>query len=242
MNEHDEDVICLVRESFDGLSMDTQVENVFARSRARRRRRSGLTAAVVAATAAAAAGVTLTLGAPAPALSGSVPSGSVPSANPGPVTLAAFSVRSGPGDNTTVTLRKGAMLDPDALRADLARHGISALVTVGTFCRSMSGAPDGLGQVLHPSTAADGSDVIVIDGQAMPPGAELSIGYFTGHIQMALVEKGASLTCSSGTSGSTSEHQVVHLLPSGTPIRGGAASDPGASGADRDHTVRAGNG
>jgi hypothetical protein len=215
MNEHDEDVMCLVRESFDGLSMDTRLENVLARSRARRRRRlSGLTAAV-AATAAAAAGITLTLG-------GSAPTGSAstPPASHTPVTLAAFTVTSGPGPNTTVTLRKGAMLDPDALRADLARHGIPALVTVGTFCRSTPGAPAGLGQVLRPSTAADGSDVIVIDGQAMPPGTRLSIGYFTGHVQMALVEDSASLACSSTSGGSTSPgNNVVHNLPSGTPIR-----------------------
>jgi hypothetical protein len=235
MNEHDEDVICLVRDSFDGLSMDTQVESVLARSRARRRRRmSGLTTAV-AATAAAAAGVTLTLGGPAPARPGNPPG-----ASPGPVTLAAYSVSSGPGDNTTLTLRKGAMLDPAALRADLARHGIPALVTVGTFCRSTPGAPAGLGQVLRPSTAADGSDVIVIDGQAMPPGAKLSIGYFTGHIQMALVEDGAPLSCSSGST--TPGNHAVHVLPSGTPIRTGAANDTAAGDAERDHAVRAGNG
>ncbi len=69
MNEHD-DVICQVRESFAGLRMETQVEDVFARSRARRRRRlSGLTA-VTAVTAAAAVAATLTLGGPAPARSG----------------------------------------------------------------------------------------------------------------------------------------------------------------------------
>lgn len=235
MNEHDEDVICLVRESFSWLHMDTQVESVFARSRARRRRRmSGLTAAV-AATAAAAAGVTLTLGGPAPARPGNPPA-----ASPGPVTLAAYSVSSGPGDNTTLTLRKGAMLDPNALRADLARHGIPALVTVGTFCRSTPAAPAGLGQVLHPSTAADGSDVIVIDGQAMPPGTKLSIGYFSGHIQMALLKAGAPLSCGSG---STSQgNNVVHNLPSGTPIREGKASDAAFGGADRTIAARAGNG
>jgi hypothetical protein len=217
MNEHDEDVICLVRESFSALSMDTQVENVFARSRARRRRRlSGVTAAV-AVTAAAAAGMTLALGGPAPAGTGNVPSasGKVPSASSVPVTLAAFSVTSGPGRNTTLTLRKGAMLDPGALRKNLARHGIPALVTVGAFCRSTPAARVGLDQVVRPSTAADGSDVIVIDGQAIPPGTELSIGYFGGHIQMALIEDGARLSCSDGTS----RQPAARVTPSGTPIR-----------------------
>ncbi len=120
----------------------------------------------------------------------------------------------GPGHSTTLILRKGPRLDPDALREDLARHGIPALVTVGTFCRSTPGAPAGLGQVLHPSTAADGSDVIVIDGQAMPPGTKLSIGYFSGHVRMALIEDGAHLSC-----GSASGQPAAHVTPSGTPIR-----------------------
>jgi len=114
MNEHD-DVMCQVRESFSGLRMDMPVEKVFARGRVRRRRRlSGLTAAT-AATAGAAVAMTLTLGGSAPTRSGTSPP-----ASPGPVTLAAFSVTSGPGDSTTLILRKGARLDPSALRQALA--------------------------------------------------------------------------------------------------------------------------
>jgi hypothetical protein len=42
-------------------------------------------------------------------------------------------VTNGPGDSTTLILRKGPQyrLDPSALRKALARHGIPALVTVG---------------------------------------------------------------------------------------------------------------
>ena len=207
MNEHD-DVMCLVRESFSGLRMDVPVERVLAAGRRRRRRRlSGLTAAA-AAVAGAAAAMTLTLGGPAPARSGNPPPSS-----PGPVALAAFSVTSGPGDSTTLILYKGPKyppLDPTALRATLAQHGIPALVTVGTFCRSTPGAA-GLGQVVHPSALADG---MVISGQAMPSGTRLSIGYFQGHVRMALIEDGAPLSCSS-----TSQQPAVHLTPSGTPIR-----------------------
>jgi hypothetical protein len=50
----------------------------------------------------------------------------------------------------------------------LARHGIAALVTAGTFCRSAHGVSAGLGQVLHPANLAGGS-AMVIDGQAMTP-------------------------------------------------------------------------
>jgi hypothetical protein len=208
MNEHD-DVICQVRESFSGLRMDMPVEQVFAASRARRRRRlSGLTAAA-AATAGAAAAITLTLGGAAPAHSGTPPSPSTRS-----VTLAAFSVTSGPGGSTTLTLRRDAPLDPSALRQALAQHGIPALVTVGSFCRSTPGAT-GFGQVVHPSTLADGSDVIVINGQAMPPGTRLSIGLFPAYTRMLLIEDRASLKC-----GSTSGQPAVHITPSGTPIRG----------------------
>jgi hypothetical protein len=218
MNEHD-DVICQVRESFTGLRMDTRVEDVFARGQARRRRRmSGLTAAAAAAAAAAVA-TTLTLGGPAPARTGhpalanSDPASTGP-ASTGPVTLAAYSVTSGPGHSTTLILRKGPRLDPDALRDDLAKHGIPALVTVGTFCRTAKGAPAGLGQVVHPSTGPDGSDAMVIDGQAMPPGTKLSIGYFSGTARMGLIEDGAPLSC-----GNWSQQPAAHVTPSNTPIR-----------------------
>jgi hypothetical protein len=210
MNEND-DVICQVRESFSGLRMDTQVEEVFARSRARRRRRlSGLTAAA-AATAGAAAALTLTFGGPAP-----VRPGSPPPPSPGTVKLAAFSVTSGPGDSTTLVLYKGPQyrLDPSALRQALARHGIPALVTVGAFCRSTHGAPAGLGQVVHASDLADGS-AMVINGQAMPPGTRLSIGLFPRYTRMLLIKDGAPLSCSS-----TSHQPAARITPSGTPIRG----------------------
>jgi hypothetical protein len=222
MNEHD-DVMRQVRESFSGLRMEMPVENVLARSRIRRRRRlSGLTAAT-AATAGVVAALTLTLGGPAPARSGNPPP---PPATPSPVKLAAFSVTNGPGGRTALTLRKGSQyrpLDPAALRQALARHGIPALVTVGTFCRSRAGTPAGLGRVLHPSNLTDGS-AMVINGHAMPSGTRLSIGYFPGHtrmalgndaIRMALIKDGARLSC-----GSTSHQPAVHLIPSGTAIRG----------------------
>ena len=218
MNEHDE-VMCQVRESFSGLRMDMPVEKIFARSRVHRRRRlSGLTAAAVAAAGAVAA-ITLTSGGPTPALSGSAPARSGTSSLPGQgsAELAAFSVTNGPGDSTTLILYKGPKypeLDPTALREALARHGIPALVTVGTFCRSTPEASASLGQVVHPSTLADGS-AMVIDGQAMPSGTRLSIGYFQGHVRMALIEDGASLSCSS-----TSDQPAAHVTPSNTAIRG----------------------
>jgi hypothetical protein len=211
MNEND-DVICQVRESFSGLRMDTQVEDVFARSRVRRRRRlSGLTAAA-AATAGAATAMALTLGGPAPARPGSPPPPS-----PGVAKLAAFSVTSGPGPSTTLVLYKGKgpQLDPSALRQALAQRGIPALVTVGTFCRSAPGASAGVNKVVHASNQADGSNVVVINGQAIPPGTRLSIGLFPGYTRMLLIKDGVPLSCSS-----TSHQPAAHITPSGAPIRG----------------------
>jgi hypothetical protein len=66
-----------------------------------------------------------------------------------------------------------------------------------------------------PSTLPDGTDVMVINGAAMPPGTRLSIGYFAGHVRLLLIKDGAPLSCSS-----TSRQPAVHITPSGTPIRG----------------------
>jgi hypothetical protein len=216
MNE--QDVMSQVRESFSGLRMDTPVEQVWARSRARRRRRlTGLTAAT-AATAGAAAVITLAAGgaAPAPARSGHAPSASPGSASRGSVTLAAFTVTNGPGDSTTLVLRKDAPLDPSALRQALAQHGIPALVTVGSFCRTTPLAPVPFGQVVQPTTLADGSDAIVINGQAMPSGAELSIAVFPQTVRMVLIEKGGPLSCFS-TPGQPGQ-PAIHLT--GPPTQG----------------------
>jgi hypothetical protein len=205
------DVICQVRESFSGLRMDMPVEEVFARSRARRRRRlSGLTAAG-AATAGAAVAVTLALAGPA----GAGRPGNSPSASPSAVRLAEFTVTSGPGDSVTLVLQKGQQLDASALRAALARHGIAALVTVGTFCRSTPAASGGSGLFKNPSSQPYGGDAMVIDGSALPPGTELSIGYSASWVKMGVVEVGAPLSC-----GSPLGQQAVRITPPGTPAHG----------------------
>jgi hypothetical protein len=206
MNEH-EQVICQVRDSFSGLHMDMPVESVFARSRARRRHQlSGLTAAG-AATAGAAVAVTLTLGLPPSTGSGHRP------ASPGPVRLAAFSVTSGPGHSTTLSLRQGQRLDAAALRRALARRGIPALVTVGTFCRTAGGVPGAQLKVVHPLGVAGGSDKTVI-AETIPAGTRLSIGYFQHYVRMALIKDGAPLVCSG-----ILNQPAVHIPPSGPAIR-----------------------
>ena len=213
-----------VRESFSGLRMDMPVEAVLARSRVRRRRRLSVLTAAAAAVGAATA-LALTLGGPTP-----VRYGSPPPPSPGPVRLAAFSVTSGPGDSTTLILYedKGPQylrLDPSALRQALARHGIRALVTVGTFCRSTPGASAGTGKVVDASNQADGS-AMVINGRAIPPGTRLSIGLFPGYTRMLLIEDGAALSCSG-----TSRQPTAHINPSATT--GGAVGQSGGAPAER---------
>lgn len=214
MNEHDP-VISLVRESFSGLRMDTPVETILAGrrvSRVRRvrrlRRLSGLAAAGAAGAAVA---ITLTAGGPPPARSAGPP--------PRPVAakLVAFTVTGGPGGSTTLILHKGPRyqrLDPRALRQALARHGIPALVTVGTFCRSMPSPPTSSGEVVHASDQADGS-ALMINGRALPPGTRLSIGYFRNAVRMLLIKDGARLLC-----GAPSHQPAAHLVSPGHRIRG----------------------
>jgi hypothetical protein len=212
MNEHVDDVICQVRESFSGLRMDLAVEEVFARSRARRRRRlSVLTAAGAAATGATVA-LTLALGGPAaPARSARLPAASP---SPSLARLAAFTVTSGPGDSTTIVLRKDEQLDSAALREALAQHGIPALVTVGTFCRSTPSAAIGSGLITSPSSQAGGSAAVVIDGSAIAPGTQLSIGYGANWIKIGVITDGAPLTCTNPLA-----QPAAHVVPSGNAVR-----------------------
>ena len=206
MNEH-VDVMDRVRESFSGLRMDTSVESVFARSRAHRRRRLTAMTAAAAGTAGAATAIAMTLG--------GAHFGDSPAASQSPVRLAAYSVTSGPGNSTTLVLRKGQQLDANALRKELARHGIPAIVTVGTFCGST--AAESTGSVIKsPSSQPAGSDVLVITGSDMPPGTMLSVGYGTSWVRFAVVADNAPLSC-----GLSSGQPVVHnLTPSGTKAHG----------------------
>jgi hypothetical protein len=192
MNEHD-DVVCQVRDSFSGLHMDLPVEDVLARGRVRQRRRvAGLTGAGAA--VGAAVDVTLTLGVPA-----QTRPGNPPPASPGTAKLAAFSVTSGPGNSTTLMLRKTRQyrLDPGALREALARHGIPALVTVGTFCSSTPRWTPAPGSIVHSAQRANGWAMTVINRSEMPSGTRLSIGLLPSRTPMGLIENGAHFTCRS---------------------------------------------
>jgi hypothetical protein len=119
-------------------------------------------------------------------------------ANPVKAQLTAFSVSAGADGTSALTLHKGQQyrLDPAALRQALAQHGIPALVTVGKACDS-SPEPTGLDQAVTAARHPDGSVTLTIDPREMPPGSELSIGYFPTRTAFALIEEGALLHCTS---------------------------------------------
>ena len=212
MNDNDElsdsAVLSAVRDSISGLPMPAapRLQAITARGRARRRRcLGGLSIAGAGACAALAIGLA--------GGSGSV--GPAPQHAPPPAHLAAFSVVTGPGGTTTLTLYPRQVINPNAVRQALAEHGIPALVTAGKFCRTADQPPPGVGQVVvlphrtlqvisgqRPLPAKTGGPgPIVIYGSAIPRGVELSIGYRQDpqdrEISFTLIQAGAPLTCTS---------------------------------------------
>jgi hypothetical protein len=186
-----EDVLDTVRAGLADVRMDTPVEAIVAAGRARRRRR---VSAVTAAGVAVATG--LALGVPALNHNGTAP----PS---GGVQLAAFSLVSNPNGTATLTLTKGATLNPATLGSALAGAGVPAIVRVGTFCDSPRKTP-GLDQVMSSDKDSDGKVVITFTPSAMPAGAELSIGYkpesspgTKDRVQFTLVPTAGPLNCTS---------------------------------------------
>jgi hypothetical protein len=165
-----------LRDSLSGVAMPERprLEAITDRGRARRRHRlsavAGLSVAGAAACAALALGLTGVLG-PAPA--------------PGTIRTASFTLVSNANGTATLTISPKELLDPAALQSDLARYGIPAKVTTGSFCSS-DPAPAGFSQVVSsspagPYTATPQNGVhptITIDPAAMPAGTELSIGNF----------------------------------------------------------------
>jgi hypothetical protein len=143
----------------------------------RRRRRSlarqrlgGLTAVGIAG-----AGITL----------GLVLAASVGTHSTGVIRTAAFTLVSNADGTATLTVNPRVLLEPGTLQGDLARDGIRARVTVGSFCYS-DPAPAGLSRVvLIQGSPGSGSQpqhgpdrTVTINPAAMPAGTELSFGNF----------------------------------------------------------------
>jgi hypothetical protein len=105
------------------------------------------------------------------------------------------------GTVTITLMRDYARIDPAALRHALAEAGVPALVTAGRVCY-VPGPTSALGRLLSaPRHLADGSTTVTISPAAIPPGSEISIGYFQatggGGIHITLVPEHAPLSCTS---------------------------------------------
>ena len=116
-----------LRDSLSGVAMPERprLEAIMARGRARRRH--GLSAVAGLSVAGAAAGTALAVG-----LTGVLG----PARTPGTIRTAAFTLVSNSNGTATLTINPKELLDPAALQSDLARYGIPAKVTTGSFCSS----------------------------------------------------------------------------------------------------------
>jgi hypothetical protein len=148
----------------------------------RPRTRSRQLAGSITATAAGAA-LVLGLGL---GLSGVFGSGNpVPAHHPSPVKLTAYSLVSNHNGTITLTLRPNVPFHPSALRRLLARHGVPALVRVGSYCYS-SPSPRAPGAVqteprlkgYPPGVPLPKSTKLVIKATLLPAGTEIGFGFF----------------------------------------------------------------
>ena len=208
MNEND-DITSQVRDSFATLRMATPVETIMTRSRTRQRRR--LTSFTAVAAAGAGAAAVLVFGGLAPAGSASPSPASLGSAK-----LTSFTVASGPGGSTTLTLSKGQRngINPSELQEALGQHNIPAVVincggvpgggpsagAASSGRTSVGAASSGSAdhsQAVRVTKTANGATAFAIERSAMPSGEELSIALFPGGAAIALTENGTPLSCSS---------------------------------------------
>jgi hypothetical protein len=117
------------------------------------------------------------------------------------IRLASFSVDKAANGSVTVTMFSNHAPQAAALGNALARAGVPALVTVGTVCY-VPGPVSGLGQAItRPPHVPFGTAVITVTPAAIPPGSELSIGYFSlpggngSGLHVTIVPAHAHLTC-----------------------------------------------
>jgi hypothetical protein len=214
MSIHDQDtpaVLGALRDSFDGVTMHTPVEQIVIAGRARRRQRR-----VVGAATGVAAVTGLALGVPALSHPSTAPPGAGLSTGAGSVHIrtAAFSLDSYKDGTVHVTWDKQRYLeDHKGLQDALRKAGFPVVVKEGVFCKGPhddgyldpSGVGRGVDRVMKGETHADGSVVFVFTPSAMPTGKQLFIGYLSSS-QLAgtdrqpgsverLVSTGVPLTC-----------------------------------------------
>jgi hypothetical protein len=177
------DSLTTAKDSLTEVQMSTPLDAIVRHGRATRRRHRliGLAGTgAMAVTAALAVGL----------------ASSAPVHSTGTIRTAAFTLVSNANGTDTLTINPKVFLEPGTLQRDLARDGIPAKVTVGSFCYS-DPAPAGLLHVVSiPKTRA--VRAITINPAAISAGAELSFGYFQltngEQTNFALIDK-SSYTC-----------------------------------------------
>ena len=177
------DSLSTVKDSLTEDRMSTPLDTIVRRGRATRRRRRliGLAGAgAVALTAALVVGL----------------ASSAPVHGTGTIQTAAFTLVSNANGTATLTINPKVLLEPGTLQRDLARDGIPAKVTVGSFCSSDPALPGLLHVVSIPRSGH--AEAVTINPAAMPAGTELSFGNFQltngEQTNFALIGKG-SYTC-----------------------------------------------
>jgi hypothetical protein len=116
--------------------------------------------------------------------------GSAPAHGTNTIQTAAFTLVRNANGTATLTINPSVLLEPGILQRDLARDGIPAKVTVGSFCSS-DPTPAGFSQVVHAHKAPPAElpppgkkhrlpplGTMTINPAAMPAGTELSFGNF----------------------------------------------------------------
>lgn len=198
----DNDLLDRYRTPLADVHMDVPVDTILARGDQRRHQRR-----VTRWVAAGGAGIVAVAVALVLVLSG----GSAPPAGRSGTHLAAFIVTNGPNGAATLTLHKNSSsrLDPDQLRLALAQRGITALVTVGSWCDTTV-EPAGIHQAVTVVHDSNGDPALSIQPNAIPAGAELSIGYFPSRTVLALIHTNTPRTCSANPGNAASAGHGIH--------------------------------
>jgi hypothetical protein len=106
---------------------------------------------------------------------------STPAQRTGTIRTAAFTLVNNANGTATLTIKPKVLFDPGSLQKDLAKYGIPAKVTVGSFCSS-DPTPAGFSQAvaipIQPQQEPGPHTTVTINPAAIPAGTELSFGTF----------------------------------------------------------------
>lgn len=203
MNEHDTGVLDTLRDSMNGVTMSTPVEQIVSTGRTRRqhRRLAAVAAGTVAVTGLALGVATL-----------ANPSAAPPSAsNDVHIRTVAYSVDKMADGTIQVTWTKRRMQeDPAGLEAALRQGGFPVLIKVGEFCVGPNDDPalshgrgPGVDTVMQSLQDTDGEVTFAFIPAAMPAGKQLFIGYLNA----------AQLEITGGRPGA-----IERLVPTDVPL------------------------